>query len=57
MGLAASLFFSPSNDMRLLSSKAQGSKDVWKPEPSCVGIHRKAVSEYSYVSAVCVPGF
>ena len=57
MGLAASLFFSPSNDTRPLSSKAQGSKDFWKPEPSCVGIHRKAVSEYSHVSTVYVSEF
>ena len=34
-----------------LSSKAQGSKDYWKPSKPChVGIHLKALSEYYQMS-------
>ena len=37
--------------LRLLSSKAQGRKDFWKPsKPSHVGIHPKALTEYSQMS-------
>ena len=42
---------------RLLSSKAQGHKDFWKPSKPClVGIHMKALAEYSQMSAH-LPGF
>ena len=41
----------------LLSSKAQGCKDFWKPSKSChVGIHWIALAEYSQMSTY-LPGF
>ena len=37
--------------LRLLSSKAQGCKDFWKPSKPCfVGIHWIALAEYSQMS-------
>ena len=37
--------------LRLLSSKAQGHKDIRKPPKSChVDIHRIALAEYSQIS-------
>ena len=43
--------------LRLPSSKAQGHKDFWKPSKPClVGIHWKALAEYSQMSTH-VPGF
>ena len=43
--------------LRLLSSKAQGRKDFWKPSKPChVGIHWIALAEYSQMSTH-VPGF
>ena len=39
---------------RPLSSKAQGRKEFWKPsEPCHVGIHWKALAEYSQMSTMC----
>ena len=43
--------------LRLLSSKAQGCKDFWKTSKPCqVGIHWKALAEYSQMSTH-LPGF
>ena len=43
--------------LRVLSSKAQGCKDFWKTSKPChVGIHLKALAEYSHMSTH-VPGF
>ena len=43
--------------LRLLSSKAQGRKDFWKPSKHCyVGIHWIALTEYSQMSTN-MPGF
>ena len=43
--------------LRLLSSKAQGRKDFWKPLKPChVGIHWIALAEYSQMSTH-LPGF
>ena len=40
--------------MRLLLSKAQESKDLWKPSKPChVGIHWIAHAEYSQMRAMC----
>ena len=43
--------------LRLLSSKAQGRRDLWKLSKPCrVGIHLKALAEYSQISTH-MPGF
>ena len=43
--------------LSILSSKAQGCKDFWKPpKPSHVGIHGIIPAEYSHMSTH-VPGF
>ena len=49
--LLEALGFNPSNAARLLSSKPQGCKDLWKPSKPChVGIHWRAPTEYSQMS-------
>ena len=43
--------------LRLLSSKAQGRKDLWDPSKPChVGIHWKALPQYSQMNTH-LPGF
>ena len=43
--------------LRLLSCKAQGRKDSWKPsKPCCVGIHWIDLDEFSQMSTH-MPGF
>ena len=51
LGLYANSYLLTLPMLRLLLSKAQGCKDIWKPPKPChVRIHLKALAEYSQMS-------